>query len=201
MGTVQQQGRGVWDWQLVQVVLSISALYFLQLFFFGGFDEATNRQAIRMSARISGVLFSLAFMASAFHHFVKNSFSWWLRMNRRYLGISFAIMHLVHLGFLILLQLNFHPVFFKAKTISILGGGLAYFFAVTMLLTSFPFFAKYLSKKKWTILHIIGGYWIWYIFIRSYVKRLTTEIEYLPLVILFVAVFLLRFFYYFKKRV
>ena len=139
-------------------------------------------------------------MASAFHYFVKNGFSWWLRMNRRYIGVSFAIMHLVHLGFLILLQFNSHPIFFKAKTISLLGGGLAYFFVVAMLLTSFPVFSKYLSKKNWTLLHTIGGYWIWYIFIRSYVKRVDTEIEYLPLVILFTGAILLRFFYYYKKR-
>ena len=200
MSTISQKNKGVWEWRLVQVVIIVSAIYFIQLFYFGEFNEETTRQAIRISARIAGVLFSLAFGASAFHHFFKNSFSWWLRMNRKYIGISFAIIHLVHLCFLLLLQQYFHPVFNMAKTISLIGGGMAYFFAVAMLVTSFPVFSKYLSKKNWTILHTVGGYWIWYIFIRSYVKRATTEYEYLPLVILFAGVFLLRIIYVFYKK-
>ena len=153
-----------------------------------------------MSARIGVVLFSFAFGASALHYFYKNIFTWWLRMNRRYIGISFAIMHLVHLAFLLLLQFNFHPVFNKAKTISLLGGGLAYFFVVAMLFTSFPFFSKYLSHKNWKLLHTAGGYWIWYIFIRSYVKRALTEYEYIPLVILLVVVLMLRVCFKFQTR-
>ncbi len=192
MEAVNQQNKGLWGWRFVQVVVGLSLLYFAQLYYFGGFDETTTRQAIRMSARIAVVLFSFAFMASSLQYFFKNVFTWWLRMNRKYIGISFAIIHLIHLCFLLILQTNFHPVFNKAKTISLIGGGMAYIFLVLMLLTSFSAFSKYLSKKQWTILHTVGGYWIWYIFIRSYVKRATTESEYIPLVVLLVVVIGLR---------
>ncbi len=192
MEAVDQQNKGLWGWTFVKVVIGASLLYFIQLYYFGGFNETTTRQAIRMSARIAVVLFSFAFMASSLQYFFKNVFTWWLRMNRKYVGISFAIMHLVHLCFLIILQTNFHPVFNRAKTISLIGGGMAYVFLVLMLLTSFSVFSKYLSKKQWNILHAAGGYWIWYIFIRSYVKRVTTEIEYLPLVVLLGLVMVLR---------
>lgn len=190
--TAQPQSRGLWHWDVVKLTVGLSLLYFALLYYFGGFDETTTRQAIRMSARVAVVLFCVAFGASAFHRLVKNGFSFWLLMNRKYFGISFAILHLIHLGFLLVLQQNFHPVFNMAKTISLLGGGLAYVFVVLMLLTSFEFFSKYLTRKQWKILHTAGGYWIWFIFIRSYVKRALTEYEYIPLVVLLVAVVALR---------
>jgi len=138
------------------------------------------------------VLFSLAFAASGLHRQFHNSFTFWLLTNRKYLGISFAIMHLVHLCYLGVLQFNFHPVFEKAKTISLIGGGLAYFFIIMMLLTSFKIFSKYLSKRQWKWLHTIGGYWILYIFLRSYWKKALTEYEYYPLTIMLVLVIVVR---------
>ncbi len=201
MQTAQQKNKGLWEWKLVSAILGVFILYIVQLFLFNEFVENTNRQAIAMSARVSAVLFCLAFGASSFHYFVKNSISWWLRMNRKYIGISFAVVHLIHLAFLVVLQQNFHPVFDRAKTISLLGGGLAYLFVVLMLLTSFSFFAKYLSKKQWTILHTAGGYWIWYIFIRSYVRKVTSgDLEFIPMVVLLVAVIILRIIYLIQKK-
>ncbi len=195
-----QQSKGLWHWGIVKFVLAFSAILYAILFITQGFEEESNRYAIRWSARISVTLFSLAFGASAIQYFWKNVFTFWLLMNRKYLGISFAISHLTHLFFLLLLQQNFHPVFEKAKTIPLLGGGLAYLFLVLMLLTSFERFSKYLSGKNWLILHTAGGYWIWYIFIRSYVKRAMTEWEYLPLVILLAVVFGLRIFKLVKSK-
>lgn len=189
-----------WEWPLVRIIVGFSLLYFAQLYYFEGFTEAATRQAIRMSARIAVVLFSMSFAAATLHAFTQNPLTWWMRMNRKYLGIAFAILHLIHLGFLLLLQFNFHAVFNKAKTISLIGGGLAYVFLVLMLLTSFSPFAKYLSAKNWKRLHTIGGYWIWYIFMRSYVKRAMTESEYLPIVILLVLVLLFRLVFVVRQR-
>ncbi|MEZ4952167.1 MAG: hypothetical protein R2825_01165 [Saprospiraceae bacterium] len=201
MKSANKQSSGLWEWKLVQVIIGLAILYFGQLFLFNDFDETTTRQAIAMSARVSVILFSLAFVASSFHYFFKNSFSWWLRMNRKYIGISFAIMHLIHLVFLIVLQQYFHPVFNIAKTISLLGGGLAYLFVVLMLLTSFPFFAKYLSPKQWSVLHTVGGYWIWYIFIRSYVRKVTFGgYDFIPIVLLLITVIIFRIIYLIKKK-
>jgi hypothetical protein len=189
---VRAQKKLNWKWSLVTIIVSGSLLYFIQLFYLHGVVEESNRQAIRISARIAVVLFSMAFVASALHRLTRNSFTWWMRMNRRYLGISFAILHLIHLGFLLMLQQKFHPVFYMAKMISLLGGGLAYVFVILMLLTSFPRFSKYLSPKNWTFLHTVGGYWIWYIFMRTYVKRAMTASEYLPIVVMLMMVLVIR---------
>lgn len=183
------ESRGVWEWEIVKYVSLGSLLLFGGLLLIYGYTEEGVRQNIRWSARISFTLFVLAFGAAGLHHYFKNSFSWWLRMNRKYLGISFAIIHLLHLGFIGLLQLFFHPVFDQAGMISLLGGGMAYFFVVTMLLTSFDSFSKHLSKGQWKFLHTLGGYWIWIVFLSTYYKRTDEPLHWVYVIILLVILF------------
>lgn len=167
----QQESRGIWEWDLVKLTVGLPILLYGAFFFFLGFNEAGNRAAIAWSTKISFTLFCLAFAASAAHPLIKNSLSFWWLMNRKYFGIAFAINHLLHLGFLILLQQVFHPVFTLAAGTSLFAGGMAYFFVVTMLLTSFESFSKYLSRKNWKRLHTVGGYWIWTIFLSTYSNK------------------------------
>ncbi|MGB1243383.1 MAG: hypothetical protein ACPG49_12720, partial [Chitinophagales bacterium] len=136
---------------------------------------------------------------SSLHDLSKNRFSIWLLANRRYIGISFAIVHLIHLKFLWTLQHFFHPVFDLAAQTSLLAGGIAYLFVVLMLLTSFPMFAAYLSTRQWKILHTIGGFWIWSIFMSSYTKRALTEYEHIPLVVILLLIIVLRLRYFLKS--
>jgi len=187
-------------YNILFVLVGLALLVFAIIFISGGFTEETNRQAIRWSARLSGIYFSIAFVGSAIATLFPGHFSKWLLQNRKYWGISFAIVHLIHLAFLVLLQQCFHPVFDLAKSSSLIGGGLAYFFLMFMLLTSFPAFSKRLSSKNWKLLHTLGGYWIWFIFFKSYWKRVSTEIEYLPLVILFGLVIVLRSANFIKQK-
>jgi len=187
------EGRGIWTWDIVKIITLFSIVLFFGIFYLKGFDEESNRLVIRLTARMSGILFCFAFGASAFHAWIKNSFSWWFFMNRKFWGISFALMHLVHLGFLVLLHQYFHPLFEKAAITSLIPGGLAYLFLTLMLLTSFPFFAKKITSKHWKILHTAGGYWIWLVFIISYATRVIDGYkEYIPLVLLFAITILLR---------
>lgn len=197
---LKNESRGIWAWDIVKVITIFSTVLILSVFYLKGFNEESNRIAIRLTARISGILFCLAFGASAFHAWFKSSFSWWIFMNRKFWGISFAILHLVHLAFLVLLQQYFHPVFDRAAISSLMSGGLVYLFLVLMLLTSFPLFAKKLSSRNWKILHTAGGYWIWLIFMISYVKRVIRgSNEYIPLVFLFAVILLLRIWKLWKK--
>jgi len=194
MNNQSQKSRGIWEWDLVKLVIGLSVLLFTALYLLGGFTEASTREAIRWSARISVSMFCLAFGASAIHHFMKNSFSFWILMNRKYWGISFAIVHFIHLAFLGILQYFFHPVFTLAASISLFAGGMAYVFILLMLLTSFDAFAAKLSRRNWKILHTLGGYWIWVLFARSYWKNvLVNEVySYLPLALILLFVLILR---------
>lgn len=180
------------SWNLVNVLVVSTSVLVIMVFCLSGYSEEAMRLNIRLTARLSGIFFSLAFVATAYQYFFKGFIGFWLISNRKNLGISFAIIHLLHLALLILLQMSFHPVFALAAISSLIGGGLAYVFAILMLMTSFDRFKRLISTTQWKYLHLIGGYWIWFIFIKSYYKRVTTEIEYLPLVMLFAFVFILR---------
>lgn len=189
-----------WHQNLTATLLAGTLLWYTLIFLSGGVTEESTRLAIRWSARFAVVLFCGAFGASALQHFFKNSFTFWLRMNRKYLGISFAITHLLHLAFLVLLQKQFHPVFELAKTSSLLAGGTAYFFVVAMLLTSFELFSKRLTPKQWKILHSIGGWWIWAIFFNSYGKNALAYPGYMLLFLLLGATAVLRIVASFRKN-
>lgn len=197
----KQTSISFWYWNIFWAFLFFSSLFYAQFFFRLGLSEESVRQCIRWSARFSVVLFSMAFAASSIHYFWKNVFTFWLRMNRRHLGITFGVSHLSHLGFLLVLQGKFHPVFDLAKTSSLIGGGMAYVFLVLMLLTSFPYFAEKISRQNWKTLHTVGGWWIWVIFFRSYAKRIfQADWGYLPLVAVLVLVFFFRLACFWKKR-
>jgi len=168
-------GRGLWFNQLAIVIVFASVLFFISNFLFMGFTEEALRLCIRGSARIAVVLFMLAFGATAIHRTGQNSLSFWVMMNRPYFGISFAIIHLIHLAFLLLLQQVFHPVFTLAESTELLAGGGAYVFVILMLLTSFQPFKKLLSRENWKRLHTLGGWWIWTVFMSSYWKRVFRE--------------------------
>ncbi len=195
-----QNQKSIWEWDLVKLIISISALLIIINFLVSGFHEDSVRRVIAGTARVDVFFFCLAFAATAIHQLLKNSFSFWLMMNRKYWGISFAILHFIHLLFLVILQQFFHPVFTLAASFSLFAGGLAYLFIALMFLSSFDFFAKLISRKTWKALHFFGGHWIWVVFMSSYWKRVLREdLEFLPLALLLVIVMSLRLWVRFSK--
>ena len=189
----------IWRWRLLFALLLSTVLFYALIFLFEGFHQESTRLAIRWSARFAAVFFCAAFGASTFQHFGKGGFTYWLRMNRKYFGIAYAITHFFHLGFLVLLQNYFHPVFTLAKTTSLMAGGMAYFFAGTMLLTSFDAFSRHLSPSQWKWLHTIGGWWIWGIFVKSYAKNALSYPGYMVIFLLLAVTALLKVIRYSQK--
>tara|TARA_B100000497_G_C7607780_1_gene364976 strand:+ start:292 stop:882 length:591 start_codon:yes stop_codon:yes gene_type:complete len=186
---------------LVKWFVGFAILIFALVFLLNGFSEQSLRINIRWSARLAAVYFAIAFMASSIQYFIKGLFPFWLLSNRKYIGISYALVHLIHLGFLFVLQFCFHPVFEIAATTSLLGGGIAYIFTVLMLITSFEKFRNSLSSFVWIKLHTIGGYWIWSIFMITYLKRVDTELSYLPMIVIMVLAIILRGFRFGRKLI
>ena len=195
-----QTERGIWAWDLVKWILIGCLILFAGNFQVNGFNEESTRIIIRWTARISVILFCLAFGGSAFHLFSRNSFSFWIMMNRKYWGISFAIIHLIHLLFLVILQQFFHPVFSLAATTSLMAGGMAYLFIVLMLLTSFDYFAQFISPKNWKRLHLIGSHWIWVIFLSTNWKNVFKHPEYWLIVSLLIVTMGFRLWAIWKRR-
>jgi sulfoxide reductase heme-binding subunit YedZ len=142
---------------------------------------AAAARAVRLTARTSVVLFLAAFTAAALWRLWPNAWTRWQRQNRRYLGVSFAVSHGVHLAAILWLQ-HVRPVEFaqSVNAITWIGGGLAYAFIAAMTATSFDRTAQMIGPRAWKVLHTIGSYYIWLIFANSYIGRALAMPEYIP---------------------
>ncbi len=163
-----------------------------------GSGEAGLRAVIRTTAFTSLVLFSSAFVAAAADRAWPCGFTRWLRQNRRYLGVSFAVSHFGHLAAIITLAADvpgFHP-----SLVTVILGGLAYLFVLAMVATSFDRTAAWLGPRAWRTLHTTGVYYIWLIFFLTYLPRLAKSPLYGLLVATLVADVGLRAFDAVRRR-
>lgn len=134
-----------------------------------GDGEAGWRAVIRLTARTSFVLFTAAFVASSLRALWPAPSTRWLLANRRYVGVSFAASHAVHL--LAIVALTRVTPDFRPDPATLVGGGLAYVFLAAMTATSFDRTAAWLGPRRWRLLHKSGMYYCWFIFFISYVPR------------------------------
>src|SRR5437870_2100951 len=89
-----------------------------------GAGEEGLRLVIRTSAKTSFILFTAAFVAAALARVWPRPLSRWMLRNRRYLGVSFAVSHFIHLLAIITLVRTVPTFTIAAPTV--VGGGLAY---------------------------------------------------------------------------
>lgn len=186
----------------------ITGLVFLGLVALAGFSfsaqgltEEAIRSYIRSTAHTSLTLFLLAFSASSLRLFIKRDWTFWLLRSRRYIGLSFALSHALHLCAIILLANRHpHPFLDELNWVTILAGGLAYVFILAMSVTSFKATKQWLGSKYWGLLHTVGSYYIWFIFTQSYLFRSLKDVNYLPLLLILIAVFILRLARRLKNR-
>lgn len=117
---------------------------------------------MKPTAWLAFALFIIAFTASSFQVLYPGAYGRWAMKNRRYLGLSFALVHFVHAG-LVLSNLVLTDASRTAGELT--GGGLAYLFLGLMALTSNNASVRWLGPKRWKWLHKIGSYYIWIIFV------------------------------------
>ena len=190
---------------IATLFLILALLSFLCISICGNTEDVT-RVIIQWTAKFSTVLFIIAFGASSFHNIFKDNVSALALKYRAYFGLAFGTAHTAHLISLFYLQYFFHPVFVLADKTSLLGGGMAYVLMYAMMVTTFPYFRparsggrNKMSPKNWRRLHLIGGYWILILFIRTYIKRVTVEGYGYGLLGLLVIVLILRVISFFQK--
>jgi hypothetical protein len=159
---------------IIGTALGTTAIALLQVYF-SGTNEHSLRHLISWTAKMSVICFSLAFGISSVFHFFKNDVTALIFNYRPHLGLAFAVFHTFHLVFLILLQQYFHPVFNLAKTTSLIGGGMAYILMYMMVFTTFVKGKNMMRPGAWRTLHLVGGYWILLVFIRSYFRQVIYE--------------------------
>lgn len=131
------------------------------------------RMLVRATARTSLLFFLLAFVAAAAWALWPAAPTRWLRANRRYFGLSFAVSHGIHAAALYAL-LQMDPVLFMQLTnpVTIASGLLAYTFILAMSATSFDRSARWIGPRAWRWLHTAGIYYIWISFVVAFGKRL-----------------------------
>jgi methionine sulfoxide reductase heme-binding subunit len=121
---------------------------------------------IRATARTSLLFFLMAFTASAVWKLWPGAWSRWQLRNRRYLGLSFATSHTIHLIAIVAIALAEPQQFWEDNdTLSLAIGGLAYAFIFAMAATSFDRSVNWLGSPSWKILHTVGVYYIWLTFL------------------------------------
>lgn len=158
---------------------------------FGGSEDGM-RSVVRTSAKLGVVCFSLAFGASSLRLFWRAPASAWLLRNRRYMGLSFALFHFLHLAALGALTLSF-PAFRDALgAVTLLGGGTVYGFVAAQALTSNDRSVQLLGRRRWTLLHTVGSYAIWGVFTGTYLPLALADPVYVPYLAVLVAAMGLR---------
>lgn len=121
---------------------------------------------MKPTAWLAFTLFIMTFTASSIQILFPSSYGRWAMKNRRYIGLSFALVHFIHAG-LVLSNLALTEASRTAGELS--GGGLAYVFLGLMALTSNNAAVRKLGAKNWKRLHKVGSYYIWLIFVaRSF---------------------------------
>ncbi len=172
------------------IVLLVSALIFL----FYGWNDASFHLAMRTTARISFLLFFIAFTASSLNRLWPAKSTQWLRRNRRYIGVSFAVSHTVHLALIITIAFAIPEPFRSEQRIAgVVLGTIAYGFIFAMALTSSNRAQTWFGPGKWQALHKTGGYFILLVFTLTYVKHLMTNPAfYSPFIVAVAAILGLR---------
>lgn len=138
--------------------------------------EESVWQVVRWSTRLGVVPFAAAFAARPLRQLGANPATKWLLRNRRYLGVSFAVMHFTHLAALGAIALAYPEPFRSGlEPITVIGGGIVYGLLAAMTLTSFDRSAAWLGRRRWKALHLVGSYAIWQVLTTNYVVAATAD--------------------------
>lgn len=184
-------------WTVLGLLAMVSAILSAS-----GLGEDGVRGVIRATARVAVLLFLLPFTTSALRRAWRSPASAWLLKNRRYLGLSFAVAHFLHLGAVAALAARALRPFFteQGDILTLGGGGLAYLFLAAMTVTSFPHTAAWLGRRWWDRIHTTGGYLLWVVFFQSYFFRSLVHPVYLPLTLALLSALALRLWALLARR-
>ena len=121
----------------------------------------------RLTARTSVFFFLAAFSASALLTLTRSIPARFMTVNRRHIGLAFALSHAIHLGALVS---YFAVSGERPGPVIVIAGGLAYLFIAAMAATSNTASQRWLGRN-WRCLHLVGSWYIGLIFLNSYLGR------------------------------
>lgn len=161
-------------WTLFGVVAALILAMAALILAFTPDVVAGVRSVIRATARTSFVLFLAAFTASSLVALVPNGFTRGLMRERRYVGLSFAFSHLVHLVAIVsygVLSPEFWP---SRSALTNAPGTAGYAFILLLTVTSFRAVSRRMTPAAWKRLHTLGMWVIAAVFGYSFFKRIPT---------------------------
>ena len=180
-------------WRLFAVLTLVLAGLCIWIAGMRQFEVDGVRMVIRFTARTSLLFFCLAFGAASLARLWPNAWTGWQRRNRRYLGVTFAASHAIH-AIAIACFAIMDPLGYAAATsaASYIFGGIGYAFILAMAATSFDRTADAIDPRAWRILHLTGGYYLWFQFMVSFGKRIPDMPLYALFLIPLLAIMALR---------
>ena len=156
-------------YRFVAIALVVEAAAALALFGSG----VEGLQAIaRYSGRAGLLWFALIFAIAPWHRFAPGEWTRLALRRRRHLGLAFGVHHLVHLVEL----LTYLGMSGKGLDLSRAAGGMVgYVLLVFMMLTSNDAAVARLGAKNWKRLHRTGLWYLWIVFLMTYLPRVRGE--------------------------
>ena len=137
-------------WRLTTLVTCLIVVGLLFNFGLAGWNAPAIHQAIDATGRSSLILFAIAFTSSSLESLWPSSLSRWTLRNRRWIGLSFASSHFIHLGLIVSMTVLFPDPFVSQQSMAQwVFGGLAYGFVFLMALTSTDQAQHWMGMKNW----------------------------------------------------
>ena len=135
-----------------------------------GFTVPAFIEALRWLTKVSFLIFLLAFVTRPLHDVMNNRATSWLLANRRYVGLSFAVWHLIHWPILGSMMYLLGPATFWEYFGSFAIPAGSILLVITLLAaTSNNASQRVLGKRLWGAIHTVGIYVIWGWFFKVYV--------------------------------
>ena len=159
-------------WRITTLLICLIVVGLVINFGLAGWNAPAITHAIDATGRSSLILFAIAFTASSVESLWPSSLSRWSLRNRRWIGLSFASSHFIHLGLIISMTVFFPDPFVRDQSMAQwVFGGLAYGFVLLMALTSTDQAQRWMGMMTWKRLHFVGSHWIWKLYLLTYLKH------------------------------
>ena len=135
-----------------------------------GYTMEALVEALRYLTKVSFLVFLLAFVTRPLHDLFGNRATAWLLANRRYIGLSFAVWHLIHWPILGSMMYLLGPAtFWQYFGDFAIPAGSVLLVITLLAVTSNNASQRFLGKRVWGAIHTVGVYVIWGWFFKVYV--------------------------------
>lgn len=140
--------------------------------------EATTRSVVIWTARSSFVWFTLVYVARPAHQLWRSAFTKFLLAERKWIGLGFAVSHLVHLGAIIAFASPDFGAFMRKQPPSNLIAAATFLLLFAMAITSIDSVKKKMSSRAWKRLHRTGIHFAWISFAGTYTTAIAAHPAY-----------------------